>query len=210
MLVATTQRVDVLPDRNERRNALDQRMVAWLLSGGLQAVPVPNLPQAAIPFVERTGCGALVLTGGNSLCEFGGNAPERDATERVLVEWALSRTLPILGICRGAQLLTSVFDGSLCPVSGHVRTTHVLRGNEQEGRTVASFHEFAIRSLPKGFAADAWCVDDGTPESIHHVSLPILAVMWHPEREPRPHPADRHLLELLNGRRTGALGIGSR
>jgi putative glutamine amidotransferase len=43
--------------------------------------------------------GGIVLTGGNDLTAYGGDAPDRDATETALLDFAERRNLPVLGVC---------------------------------------------------------------------------------------------------------------
>jgi putative glutamine amidotransferase len=67
----------------------------------------------------------------------------------------------------------------------------------RDGRTVNSFHDWGV--TPDGLTDD-WRVTalapDGTVEAIEHVTEPIAAVMWHPERDPRDD-SDLALLHAL-------------
>ncbi len=91
-------------------------------AGGLP-VMLPNLPpEAAAAFVERVD--GVLLTGGGDVDperygasrhpETGGVDPERDAFEFALVEAARARGRPILGICRGFQVMAVAWGGTLC------------------------------------------------------------------------------------------------
>ena len=55
LVVAVSQRVDLVPERDERRDALDQRLCAWLASAGCQPVPVPN--SLVAPAAKRSNAG---------------------------------------------------------------------------------------------------------------------------------------------------------
>jgi anthranilate/para-aminobenzoate synthase component II len=187
-VVAVSQRVDVVAGRSERRDALDQRLSEWLMATGNVPVPVPN--GLSVPFQGSAGGagqglrawlqavrpGAVVLSGGNDLGEY----PERDDTERHLLAWAKDCRVPVLGICRGMQMMGVWAGGSLKPVQGHVRTRHVLQGSVVGG--VNSFHNFALADCPLEFEVSAQA-EDGEIEAIRHTSLPWEGWMWHPERE---------------------------
>ena len=86
--VAVTQRVTVKSTQGERRDCLDQLWVKFLVRCGLLPVPVPNEVDAAIALCSQVPVRAVVLTGGNDLVAYGGDAPERDATETAILEHA--------------------------------------------------------------------------------------------------------------------------
>ena len=104
-LLAVTQRVAVLPDRGERRDCLDQAWSRFLSACGLLPVLMPNVTSVALELCAQTNVAGLLLTGGNDLAAVGGDAPERDATENALLDMAEQQHLPVIGVCRGMQLL---------------------------------------------------------------------------------------------------------
>jgi N5-(cytidine 5'-diphosphoramidyl)-L-glutamine hydrolase len=178
--VAVTQRVTVVPEYGERRDCLDQAWTRFLAACGLVPVLIPNVTDAALALCERAGIDGLLLTGGNDLAVLGGDAPERDVVERTLLDLAEQRGLPVLGVCRGMQVIQHRFEIPLRRVAGHVTSTQVVRVDGQP-RTVNSYHCFgATSSRPP---LDVWAVaDDGMVEAIRHATLPVTGIMWHPER----------------------------
>ncbi len=185
-VVAVSQRVDTYPDRNERRDALDQRLCRWLIAAGYIPVPVPNLVdslsfegKSLLNWLERIDPDAVVLSGGNDV----GEVPERDNTERTLLDYSKQMSLPLLGICRGMQMMGVWANARLVPVQGHVRTRHRLDGNEPDWNgDVNSFHDIALAECPSGFVVTAKA-EDGVIEAMCHECLPWQGWMWHPERE---------------------------
>ncbi len=179
-LVAITQRVEVEPRHGERRDALDQRWAAFLSACGLVALPVPNDPAAALALVAAAGVRGLVLTGGNDLAAYGGDAPERDATETGLLDWTAERDVPVIGVCRGMQVIQHLAGVALERVEGHVTAHQVVR-IEGEPATVNSYHGFGARaSVP---ALDVWAVaEDGVIEGVRRRDRAVVGLMWHPER----------------------------
>lgn len=180
-LVLVSQRVDVLVDRGERRDALDQRLTEWLASHGFLSVPVPNCPERVEALWTQLQPAAVVLSGGNDLAKYGGDAPERDAVERALLARAIAERVPLFALCRGAQLLLDAFGNRLERVAGHVGARHrlVVDGGEVE---VNSYHQWGCRSLDAPLEVLARS-EDGVIEAFFHPQLPLLGVMWHPERE---------------------------
>ncbi len=161
-------------------------------------------------------CDALVLSGGididpeitlgrpeypNKPAVF---QPERDLFEKSLYETAVSVQLPVLGICRGMQLVNVLHGGTLCEDLGQLNTTHKKEGTTDKSHTVKiekntllydivntgtgeinSAHHQAIDQLGEGLRANCVAVD-GTIEGLEwmdkHSKPFLLCVQWHPER----------------------------
>ena len=182
--VVVSQRIDWVESRCESRDSLDQRMVEWLSQVGVLAFPVPNSLHSngrLDHWLEKLVPQAVVLSGGNDI----GNCLSRDATERALLRYASERTLPVLGICRGMQMMGCYAGGKLQPVKGHVASRHSLQpkfSSDEYAPEVNSYHEFCLSGCPDGYEVTA-VATDGTIEAIRRLGKPWEAWMWHPERE---------------------------
>ncbi|MFI9229914.1 gamma-glutamyl-gamma-aminobutyrate hydrolase family protein [Streptomyces rimosus] len=194
LAVGLTQRL-MPPDRHgERRLALDIRWNAFLAACGLLPVPLPLDPRWADAVIDRCACVGVVLTGGNDLADFGGDAPERDRLENHLLQRALAEGTPLLGVCRGMQVLLRAYGAKFERVAGHVATQHVLTG-EYAGRVVNSYHRWGCSEVPPPFEVTACC-----GPVIEAVRLPhthIAGIMWHPERVDPPTRTDIDLFTDL-------------
>jgi|HubBroStandDraft_1064217.scaffolds.fasta_scaffold220858_2 gamma-glutamyl-gamma-aminobutyrate hydrolase PuuD len=179
-IVAITQRVAVHAHYGERRDCLDQAWPRFLAACGLVALPLPNVREVALALASAANVAGLVLTGGNDLASLGGDAPERDATENALLDAVESRGLPVLGVCRGMQLIQQRCAVPLRRVEGHVTQRQVIR-IDGEPVEVNSYHRFA--ALDSRPPLDVWAVAaDGVVKAVRHSAHPITGIMWHPER----------------------------
>ena len=178
-------------------------------AGGLPVLLPPADPGAAGRALD--GLDALVLTGGADVdpARYGADRdpatqpprPDRDAWEAALAAAALDRDLPLLAICRGAQVLNVALGGTLdqhLPAlvghDGHLPEPAVLgatRVRLAPGTPVSAilgaevkvpcYHHQSIRRLGRDMTAAGWA-DDGTIEAaVVTGRLFAVAVQWHPE-----------------------------
>ncbi len=167
-------------------------------------------------------CDALVLTGGQDVDPeiWGGPPPtpsptggetlaidrRRDEYEIALVRHAIARGMPVLGICRGAQLLNVALGGTLVPHLADRGTRHYSLVDVPDGRperehpveftegslaaalygsrhAVTSWHHQAVDSPGDGLVVSGRA-PDGVVEAIELPGRPVLGVQWHPEAAP--------------------------
>lgn len=173
-----TQRVERIESIGERRDALSREWAVLAEACGFLPLALPNHPPAVRRLLRDLPPEGILLTGGNDLASCGGDAPERDEIEALLIREALERRIPLLGVCRGAQMLLHFFGTPLERVEGHVRTEHLLPG----GETVNSFHNWGARTCRPPLEVLARS-GDGVVEAVRHQDCPwIQGVMYHPER----------------------------
>ena len=195
--IGLTQRVEILTELNERRDCLDQNWAQLLLGLDVLPLPLSNKIEDMENYLRELSLDGVILTGGNDLInmEEGKNkASERDRFEHFLINFCSSLKLPVLGVCRGVQLLTVHYGCKVNPVDGHVASRHKVALDVSifkdwpESMDVNSYHQFGIEELALNSSLKpiAWA-EDGSIEALMHKELPIYGIMWHPERE-HPYP----------------------
>lgn len=176
--IAITQRVEIIQDYDERRDALSQEWAELAEACGFLPLFLPNRLSLVRWTLEDLRPDGVILTGGNDLASLGGDAPERDEMERFLIDWAAAERIPLLGVCRGAQLLLDHFGTPLQRVEGHVRVEHTL----SNGDRVNSFHSWGTAECRPPLEALARS-EDGIVEILRHRDCPwIQGILYHPER----------------------------
>lgn len=191
-IIGITQRVDKIESYNEYRDALDQRLINWIVSLGFIAVPIPNslvdltsptnLQSNIDDWLNEVGIDGIILSGGNDIGKF----ENRDLTEKNLLFWAEKYKKPVLGICRGMQMLGLYAGEELIEVDGHINTRHKLEIKKEYKNllpnSVNSYHNFALKKCPNEYEMLAES-NDGCIKAIKHKRLLWEGWMWHPERE---------------------------
>ena len=131
----------------------------------------------------------VVFSGGNDLSFFNKNKANlfRDRQEKKLLTSCLKKKVPIIGVCRGFQLISKFYRGEIIKVKNHVKKNHLieLKKNKlinHKKLNVNSFHNFGVINLPKNFDIIGKHFD-GSIELARIKNKKVLCFMFHPERK---------------------------
>lgn len=197
-----------------RRSYVNEDYVKSVIKNGGIPYIIPMNNNVEVVKEQINNVDGLILSGGHDVTpryynqepykNLGGILPERDEFDFKLVEFAKEKNIPILGVCRGCQILNVYYGGSLYQdlslknganikhnqVNFPSMTTHsvdLVDGTrlkelfKEESIMVNSFHHQIIDEVAPGFVASAYS-KDGVVEAIEKPEYKyMLAVQWHPE-----------------------------
>jgi len=162
----------VLLHKNRAYDALEQGWYTYLKSHTL--FPIANRPnQNFEDLANELDC--FIITGGD-------DSSVRRLTEIKLATQMIARRKPVIGICHGAFLLTSLLGGTVEEVDGHIECDHQIN-YFGELITVNSYHSLAIKT-PQQSATILAYDDLGNCEA--WIDGYTAGIVWHPERMQLP------------------------
>jgi putative glutamine amidotransferase len=206
---------------------VEQSMAHWVAAGGVLVYPIPTPGDGPLAITDWIAdLDGLVLHGGADVApesygesalraEWAGDAV-RDRYEFELVRGFLDQEKPVLGICRGIQVLNVALGGTLYQDLVEQRVTErvhrdavaydrnehdlVVRAGTRLAALVGhghhrvnSVHHQGIKHLAPGLVAEAWSADDAVVEAVRlDADVWCSAVQWHPEFR---RTVDEHLLD---------------
>lgn len=160
---------------------------------GILLIPLLNDPKNILKTIKGLRIEGIIFSNGGDW----GEDKERDETEKKVFNFALDRELPILGVCRGFQVINILMGGGLEDDIGRNRENHInevhdvlinkkspfWKFEKKDKLKVNSFHKqgFLIDKLSPKLRAFALS-RAGIVEGVFHRRRPILGMQWHPER----------------------------
>lgn len=212
----------------ERAYVNNDYVQSVVAAGGTPFI-IPMIYEEAVIRAQIEMVDAVIMSGGHDVNpllygeepsqKLGGILPKRDTFDTAVIKIAMELKKPILGICRGHQILNVVNGGTLyqdlsfidgCYIKHNqgalsnepTHTTEVIKDtklNEILGEKVLtnSFHHLAIKDLAPGFIASA-VAKDGVIEAIEKVGEEfIIGIQWHPEMMTKTHPVMLEIFKKL-------------
>ena len=182
MFVGITQRLVLNESYHEEREAL---ALDWarLFNHDLfkNFIPLPLSYEIDFSLYKKY-IKAVILSGGNDLsfCNLNPLSQKRDLYEEQIIRFCLEEKIPLLGICRGAQMIAYFFKSTIIPCKNHIGNHEIF--SSEENFISNSFHNFAIFKLGKGLIP-LYFARDKTIEAFKHERENVYGIMWHIERK---------------------------
>ncbi len=225
----TTPRIGYTFKNRTREFFLKWRTTYWyaiVMAGG---EPVPVYPDSNLDTLCPTLDGVILTGGGDVHPRRFGQEPDgtlmdsvqeaRDELELAIARRAAETGKPLLGICRGIQVMNIALGGGLIQhIEGHAQVANTFEGPPTQhpvqvapdsllartlrvnpGAVVNTYHHQAVPAdnLAPGLRATAWA-EDGTVEALEMPDHPYyIGVQWHPERLYELGPEQRNLFTAL-------------
>lgn len=223
-------RIGITANRKDGLSCIAETYVQAVLAAGGAPVLIPVITDIKALTTLVAGLDGLVMSGGgdiNPLYVEEEPIPQlqdvdtyRDEFDLIVLRLAVNRQVPILGICRGHQIINVAFGGGVYQ-DMHTQSEQKLVKHSQtlsreypshtvalEGKAsvlrqlfpdtdtlhVNSFHHQAVRQMALGFIATATATD-GINEAMEHTEKKIVSVQWHPEA--MAAHGDEAMLELF-------------
>lgn len=189
--IAISLRVVNALNYKESRDALSHDWPHLLESLKITPIYIPNNLSRINDFLNAFDLDGIILSSGDNL----GENSKRDETETKILNYGIRKKLPILGVCRGLQLINTYFGGSIKKTKNlqHVKKNHsIIIQNSYMQKffksnliKVNSFHNNIIQktNLGKNLIPFAISKNDNSIEGVFHKLYPIIGIMWHPERK---------------------------
>ena len=172
--------------RNETRDFIDSKLISFLekcfkcqiyLINNFHHKNKKNILNLK-KYLIQNKINFIILSGGQNI----GDNKLRDLTEINLLKFAINKKIPLLGLCRGMQLINLYFKGKLKKIKGHVsKKNKIYLSKNEKSRIVTCYHNNGIKALGNGFF-HLHKSNDCEIESIKHKSQRLFGIMWHPER----------------------------
>lgn len=189
--IAISLRVVETENYGEKRDAISQDWPQFFEKLKFNPILIPNNMKYLETYLDSIQINGIILSGGDNI----GDYPERDSTEKKLIDYGIRNDIPIFGVCRGMQIINHFFNGTISKDSSknHVGKSHEIQisnnilSKKLNSKLIManSFHNNIIKdeNLGENLIPFMRTVFDNTIEGIIHKTHKILGIMWHPERE---------------------------
>jgi N5-(cytidine 5'-diphosphoramidyl)-L-glutamine hydrolase len=189
--IGISLRVENIKKYEENRDSISHDWIELLTKLNFIPILIPNKLHNVEVFLKEMKLDGLILSGGDNI----GDYPERDITEKKIIDFAILYKIPMLGVCRGMQVLNQFFEGTtiLNENNNHVAQNHSIEIINSKFPHFQNFQKFEVNSFHNNLIKNEILGDklipfaiskiDKTIEGFYHENLPFVGVMWHPERD---------------------------
>lgn len=198
-------RIGISANRKDGQTCLAETYIQSVIQAGGAPVVIPATTDLRVLTAVVQDLDGILMSGGGDINPlFVGEEPLpalqdvdtlRDRYDLLLIRLASNRQIPLMGICRGHQMLNAVFGGTLYQDIYSQADTDVIKHSQKMAReevshtvhledgcviAVNSFHHQAVKDVAPEFVQTA-VAPDGINEGMRHPEKSVFSVQWHPE-----------------------------
>jgi len=198
--IAMSMGQQFIESRNESRDFIDTKLVEFVSSQlNFEVILISNFLKKNVNkqkkklnlLLSKNKVKGIILSGGQDI----GTNKLRDKTEISLIDFAIKNQIPLIGICRGMQLINLYFNGELKKIKGHVANKIKIYSKlTKKKRVVKCFHSNGIKKIGKNLN-ETYRSNDEIIEAFKGDKHRILGIMWHPERNKKVSNEDIKLFK---------------
>ena len=171
--------------KNQFEYSLDQRLIKFLNKSFLK-------PDIRIIFDDKINLkkfDLLIISGGNDLNRLEKSKRNflRESLDKYIIAKSIKLNIPLLGICYGAQLISSYYGNKIIKQKGHNNKKNQIKFGKSDffnvkTMTIKSFYNFAIK-IDKNILEVLATSENNCIEAFKIKKEKIYGIMWHPERD---------------------------
>lgn len=198
-------RIGISANRKDGQTCLAETYIQSVIQAGGAPVVIPATTDLRVLTAVVQDLDGILMSGGGDINPlFVGEEPLpalqdvdtlRDRYDLLLIRLASNRQIPLMGICRGHQILNAAFGGTLYQDIYSQADTDVIKHSQKMAReeashtvhledgcviAVNSFHHQAVKDVAPEFVQTA-VAPDGINEGMRHPEKSVFSVQWHPE-----------------------------
>jgi gamma-glutamyl-gamma-aminobutyrate hydrolase PuuD len=172
--------------KDHRNNLFTKLDFDWFIYAKKNNFRIQQIPITLnLNYLKNIKYDGVIFSGGNDLYKNSKNEESliRDTLEKKLIKYFLKKKKPMMFVCRGMQLISTINKSKLIKIKNHVIKNHKIIMKNGKFLNVNSYHNYSFDKIPKGFSAIAKHSRDNSIEIMDNKPKKMLCLMFHPERK---------------------------
>jgi len=172
--------------KDHRNNLFTKLDFDWFIYAKKINFTIQQIPITFnLDYLKKIKYDGVIFSGGNDLYKISRKEENliRDTLEKKLIKYFLNKKKPMMFVCRGMQLISSINKSNIIKIKKHVVEDHKIIMKSGKTLNVNSYHNYTLDKIPKGFSTIANHSRDSSIEIMDNKLKKILCLMFHPERK---------------------------
>ena len=196
-VIAITSRELYLRSKKRKKDFISKDWYKLAKNCDFEILPLKNSDHKSFQFLNKKKVKGIIFSGGGPITKNLGKISfnkdnsinsNRDVVETKLYRVCKKKNIPLLGVCRGMQVINLLEGGKIHKIRNHVSKIHDLKLKKnftkkfQLPKKVNSFHDYGIKRQFLARKLKEIGFINNYIEVFKHESKEIYGIMWHPER----------------------------